>query len=73
VNYNPHISDAHAVLVTNDGLETGDFTGWTQSGNTSFTSVDLGLGHSGSYGAKFGPAGIGTISQNIITTPGQTY
>jgi hypothetical protein len=59
--------------VTNGGFETGDFTGWTQGGNTGFTSVDFGIGHSG-YGAKFGPAGSnGTISQNIITTPGQTY
>ena len=66
-------SDARANLVTNGGFETGNFSGWTQGGNTGFTSVDLSIGHSGIYGAKFGPAGIGTISQNIITTPGQTY
>ena len=67
-------SDARAALVTNGGFETGDFTGWTQGGNTGFTGVGLGIGHSGSYGAFFGPAGSnGTISQSIITTPGQTY
>ena len=31
---------AQANIVTNPGFETGDFTGWTLSGDTSFTFVE---------------------------------
>jgi hypothetical protein len=61
-------------LVTNGGFEAGNFSGWTQSGNTDYTDVDIGLAHSGTYGAEFGPIGsLGFISQNLPTIPGETY
>jgi PEP-CTERM motif-containing protein len=61
-------------LVTNPGFETGDFSGWTQFGDTSFTDVQSFNVHSGSFAAEFGPtASDGGITQNIATTPGITY
>jgi hypothetical protein len=71
-----HVPSASAQLVVNGGFETGDFTGWTQSGDTSFTSVqnNASLAHSGNFYASFGPINsLGFITQTITTTPGQTY
>ena len=45
---------AQANLVTNPGFETGDFTGWALSGDTTFTGVDGFSPHSGSFGAFLG-------------------
>ncbi|MGH7584009.1 MAG: carbohydrate binding domain-containing protein [Gemmatimonadales bacterium] len=61
-------------IVTNPGFETGDFTGWTQFGNTGFTGVDDGNPHSGTYDAYFGPVGsTGGIFEDLVTVPGTTY
>ena len=76
---------ASAGSVVNGDFETGNFTGWTQSGDTSFTGVGnaatlAGLGgsvHSGTFAAYFGPGGgsrgLGFITQTLATTPGTDY
>lgn len=68
-------------LVNNGSFETGDFTGWTVSGDPTFTGVcDVSncaggfAPFDGNYAAYFGPVGdTATISQMIPTTPGDTY
>jgi hypothetical protein len=68
------VQTAGADLMTNGGFETGDFTGWTRSGNMGFTGVSTSEPHSGIYSASFGPVGSdGYITQNIATTPGAQY
>jgi len=65
---------ARANLVTNPGFETGDFSGWTQFGDTSFTDVETFDVHSGTYAAEFGPTSSdGGINQAIGTSVGQSY
>src|SRR6266850_8015712 len=71
---------AHAAeLVTNGSFETGDFTGWTLSGNTGFTGVECpgapfaGPGD-GNCDAFFGPVGsTGGITQTLNTQAGRFY
>lgn len=63
-----------ANIVLNPSFETGSFSPWVQSGDTSFTGVNTGSALSGSYGAYFGPTGsFGYITQTLATAPGVTY
>jgi PEP-CTERM motif len=65
---------AQADLVQNGGFETGDFSGWTQTGNTGFTGVAAGVAHSGNFGAFFGAVGsLGGITQTLSTISGTSY
>ncbi len=75
---------AYAAPVVNGGFESGDFTGWTLSGNTGFGtgvcldgSIFLGSlcsANSGSYAAVSGPyPASGFISQVLATTASTSY
>ena len=65
-------------LVVNGSFETGDFSGWEQGGDTSFTFVTdfpfAGGPTDGLYHAAFGPVDdFGGIFQLIPTVAGRTY
>lgn len=63
-------------LVTNGGFETGDLSGWTESGNTSPYSVgvQMNIPHSGNYDAYLGPADSdGYLTQALNTVSGELY
>jgi hypothetical protein len=65
---------ASADFVINGGFETGDFTGWTLSGNTGFTGVTTDSAHGGRWAAFSGPDGsLGALTQYVPTTPWTTY
>jgi hypothetical protein len=64
-------------LVVNGGFESGDFTGWIQSGNTNYTFVTnaaCNFVHLGTCGAVLGATpSQGSLSQNLPTSPGKNY
>jgi hypothetical protein len=65
---------ASADLVVNGGFETGNFSGWTTFGDTTFLDVVTFPVHSGNFAASMGPIGsIAGIFQNLATVAGQSY
>jgi hypothetical protein len=67
-------------ILINPGFETGDFTGWTTSGNFEFTYVVSGGfyaytgAQAGDYYAVMGPVGSdGILSQSFADIAGETY
>ena len=72
-----YATPAFANFVANPGFETGDFTDWTQFGNTGFTGVQGDFAgvppHSGNFQAFFGSVdSTGGIFQDLTTVAGQT-
>jgi hypothetical protein len=57
-------------LVTNCGFETGDFTGWSVTGNTGFTGVAAGSPwvNSGNFGTFLGAVGSDTLITQVLPT-----
>ena len=69
---------ANANIVTNGGFETGDFTGWTQTGDSASDGVTCpgpsSVVAEGNCSAFFGAVGdIGGITQSLTTVAGETY
>jgi len=64
-------------LLVNPGFETGNWDGWTVSGDPNFEGVSRTFAttpYEGSYSAFFGAVGdYNIISQTIATTIGDTY
>jgi PKD repeat protein len=72
-----HSAPVYSGLVLNGGFETGDFTGWTLTGDANYAYVDQGYvmtPQSGNYEAALETSGSpGQLSQTLSTTAGASY
>jgi len=67
-------ASASAELVVNGNFETGDFSGWTQWGDPSYSGANGVYSPAGPGVAFFGPVGgFGGIYQDIATVVGEQY
>jgi hypothetical protein len=67
---------AKANLIVNGGFETGDFSGWTVSADSTGVgpAFYVFVPNSGTYFAFLGNiGGLGTLSQTVSDTAGQVY
>jgi hypothetical protein len=71
----PSLCDGTAGnLVMNCGFETHLFPPWVQSGDLSFTTIEMFAAHSGNWGLYTGPVNdLGFITQNVTTVTGHMY
>lgn len=68
------VSNHAQNFVANPGFETGDFTGWTLGGDTSYCFVSTIMPHGGTYSAFLGPVSSdGFLDQTISTVVGISY
>ncbi len=65
-------ASASANQIVNGDFETGDFSGWTQSGGNVATGVGN-LFHTGQYGYHAGTVQPGALTQTINTMIGEKY
>jgi len=68
------VSVAPMILLNNGGFETGDFSDWDHTGITNEDSVVPAAKLVGTFGAQLGAVGgLGSISQDVASQPGQPY